>query len=104
MLTERPAWRYIQGREGSMTKKNRAFAIDDTIDTSDNLAVYTQFLVSMDAPLGTALSSSLASLAAGQQVDIVAVWDALYAATAPAPAAPLPNQPRDSDDGAEGAA
>jgi len=87
-----------------MTKKNRAFAIDDTIGTSDNLAVYTQFLLSVDAPLGTALSSHLASLAAGQPVDAGAVWDALYAATAPAPAAPPPNQPGDSNGAAEGAA
>jgi hypothetical protein len=67
-----------------MAKNNHAFTIDDALGTSDNLAVYAQVLEAIDAPLGAALRPYLASLAAGQPVDTATIWDALYAATAPA--------------------
>lgn len=73
-----------------MAKNNHAFAIDDTIGTSGNIAAYVQLLEAMDAPLGTSLSPYLAAVAAGQPVDTAAIWDALYAATAPADPASVP--------------
>ncbi len=73
-----------------MARNNRAFAIDDALSTSDNLAAYAQLLAAIDAPLGTVLRPFLASLAAGQPIDTAAIWDALYAATAPADPDPAP--------------
>ena len=80
---------------------DHAFAIDDTIGTSDNLAAFKQLIEAMDAPLGKALSPHLAPLAAGQQVDAAAIWNALYVATAPVN--PHPAQPGDGADGVTGA-
>ena len=61
---------------------NNAFSIDDTLGTSDNLAAFAAQICSLDAPLGAILSPHLGSLAAGQNVDTGALWDALYAGTA----------------------
>lgn len=74
-----------------MAKNNNAFTIDDTLSTSDNLVAYQRLLEAMDAPLGLALSSYLEPLAAGQPVDTAAIWDALYAATAPEDAESCPH-------------
>jgi hypothetical protein len=57
------------------------FVIDDTLGISDNLAAFAQLIGGMDAPLGAALKPHLSSLAAGQQVDATAIWNALFAAT-----------------------
>lgn len=73
-----------------MTNNSHTFAINDTLGTSDNLAAYAQVLEAIDAPLEGALSPYLASLAAGQPVDTAAIWDALYAAIAPADPHPAP--------------
>jgi hypothetical protein len=67
-----------------MTKNEHAFAIDDSLGTSDNLAAYARVLEAMDAPLCAALNPYLVSLAAGQPVDAAAIWDALYLAMASA--------------------
>ena len=73
-----------------MPRNNHAFAIDDALSTSDNLAAYARLLAAMDAPLGAAVTPFLAPLAAGQPIDTAAIWDALYAATAPANPDPAP--------------
>jgi hypothetical protein len=85
-----------------MAKSNRAFAIDDTLATSDNLAAYAQLLEAMDGPLGAVLSPYLASLAAGRPTETAAIWDALYAATALLDSSLAP--PKGESDGIEGAA
>jgi hypothetical protein len=85
-----------------MARNNNAFAIDDTLGTSDNLAVYTQLVEALDARLGAALSSCLAQLVAGQRVDTAAIWDVLYVATAPLDPDPVPAGGRAG--GEEGAA
>lgn len=84
-----------------MAENNHAFAIDDTLGTSDNVAAYAQVLETMDAPLGAALGPYLVSLAAGQPVDTAAIWDALYAAMTSAD--PDPALPDGGSDGGEGA-
>jgi len=71
-----------------MAAHNNSFAIDDQLNTPDNLARYAQVLQAMDASLGAALAPYLASLASGQRVDMVAIWDALYVATKPTPNLP----------------
>lgn len=74
-----------------MATNKGAFAIDDTAGTLENLVVYIQILVAMDAPLGEALSPNLASLAAGRPVDAAAIWDVLYVATAAADTGSAPS-------------
>lgn len=66
-----------------MATNNNEFAIDDMLGTAENLAVFAQLLETLDEQLGAALRPYLAPLAAGQKVDTVAIWDTLYAATAP---------------------
>lgn len=65
-----------------MAKRSSAFSIDDKLGTLGNLGNYGRVLEAMDSQLGAALNPQLASLAAGQQVDAAAIWDALYAAMA----------------------
>jgi hypothetical protein len=77
-----------------MATNSNAFAIDDTLGTSDNLAVYAQLLDALDERLGAALGPHLAPLAAGQPVDAAVIWDALYAATAPLGSDPMPSGDR----------
>jgi hypothetical protein len=82
-----------------MIRNDRAFEIDDALGTSDNLASFEQSLAAIDAPLGRELSTHLASLAAGQPVNTVAIWNALYAAMAPAdPIPPIANGAADGQD------
>jgi hypothetical protein len=80
----------MQTKGDTMPGNIQAFAIDDTLSTSDNLIAYAQLLGAMDAPLGAALARFLASSSTGQPIDIAAIWDALYAATAPADSDPTP--------------
>lgn len=80
-----------------MSKNNEVFAIDDKGSASDNLAAFAKVLQAMDEPLGSALNLHLASLASGQPPDAGAIWDALYAATAPGDLDPAP-----ANGGAEG--
>lgn len=65
-----------------MANNNHVFAIDDGLNTADNLAAYAQVLERMDAALGAALRPHLMSLAAAEVADTEAIWDALYVASA----------------------
>jgi hypothetical protein len=66
-----------------MAGNAHVFAIEDRLGTSDNLDAYSQVLEGLDAELGAALRQYLASIAAGYPVDTSAIWNALYAASAP---------------------
>ncbi len=66
-----------------MAGNAQSFTIEDRLGTSDNLNAYAQTLEQIDATLGVALRPYLASMAAGHTVDTSAIWNALYAATAP---------------------
>lgn len=83
-----------------MAKKTYEFGIDDALGTSDNLAVFAQQLRKMDAPLAAALTPHLARLAARHTPDVVAIWNALFAATAEAPGQDLAG-PDDEEEAAE---
>jgi hypothetical protein len=66
-----------------MAGNANVFAIEDRLGTSDNLGAYSLVLEGVDAALGAALGPYLASIAAGYPVDTSAIWNALYAASAP---------------------
>jgi hypothetical protein len=70
-----------------MPKGNVAFDIDDGQTVDQNITAFTDRLATIDPALAAILGAELVALSNDMDLDQGAILDALYAATAPAPAA-----------------
>ncbi len=69
-----------------MPKQTIAFEIDDSLTADQTLAAFAEALKQADATLAEVLAPVLSDLSQDIAVDQDQLLDALYAATAPAPA------------------
>ena len=69
-----------------MPKQTIAFEIDDSLTADQTLAAFAEALKQADLPLAEVLAPVLSDLSQDIAVDQDQLLDALYAATAPAPA------------------
>ncbi len=69
-----------------MPKQTIAFEIDDSLTVDQTLAAFAEALKQADAPLAEVLAPVLSNLSQDIAVDQDQLLEALYAATAPAPA------------------
>lgn len=70
-----------------MPKGNAAFDIDDGQTVDQNITAFTDRLATIDPALAATLGPELPGLSNDMDLDQGAILDALYAATAPVPAA-----------------
>lgn len=68
-----------------MTEEKLTLEIKDNFSLAENLGFFSDALKKLDAELGVVLSEELGSMSTGKKVDRDALWNALYAATEPAP-------------------
>lgn len=67
-----------------MPQQKIAFEIDDNCDVEDNIAAFIEAIEPVDEALVSVLKPALMSCISGNGFDTVALWNALYASTAPA--------------------
>jgi hypothetical protein len=70
-----------------MPKGNVTFDIDDGQTVDQNITAFTDRLATIDPALSAILGAQLVALSNDMDLDQGAILDALYAATAPVPAA-----------------